>query len=470
MGSSQTSNPPIQRPPPHVYKIEEFKELMKRINLLNGKKSHKNYMMSLTKEDYNEYENFIKKYSNYQNIERFCIPIIGVINSGKSTFLNYLLNLCFLQMGENETTKFISIIRHKEEAIIPEIYEVEIKKRDDNAFNFYEKGDNLLSSSDPNKVNEILLEIIRKRNEDIKNKEDGDKNNIEPENYFLIIRVKIPLFENEYKKYSNFIDFLDIPGLDSTKRNVDGFDDFIKIIFKNILFPVFLSDVLSFENEQLKKLIIKFLNYFYEINPQYENTFNNIFFILNKIDLVKNENDKEKLKNKFKKNFSNIEIVGSKKINIPINENEDLISISAENLYMSNEQNIASKIILEIISNAIQYTGNNFKVFAKKFLKENYNIIIPNSNNIQGDENLNSKLQLINHYIKKKCQGLDGTEFDLKEYTYLSNQRINLNMQNDEKVKEMLLKKIKSKFDEFLSFEFDELYSKLLSIRQIQKN
>ena len=280
---------------------------------MNGKKSHKNYMMSLTKEDYNEYENFIKKYSNYQNIERFCIPIIGVINSGKSTFLNYLLNLFFLQIGENETTKFISIIRHKEEAIIPEIYEVEIKKRDDNAFNFCEKGDNLLSSSDPNKVNEILLEKIRKRNEDIKNKEDGDKNNIEPENYFLIIRVKIPLFENEYKKYSNFIDFLDIPGLDSTKRNVDGFEDFIKIIFKNILFPVFLSDVLSFETEQMKKLIIKFLNYFYEINPQYENTFNNIFFILNKIDLVKNEKEKEKLINKFKKNFSNIEIAGSKK-------------------------------------------------------------------------------------------------------------------------------------------------------------
>ena len=99
----------------------------------------------------------------------------------------------------------------------------------------------------------------------------------------------------------------------------------------------------------MKKLIIKFLNYFYEINPQYENTFNHIFFILNKIDLVKNEKEKEKLINKFKKNFSNIEIAGSKKIDIPINENDNLISISAENLYMSNEQNIASKIILEII-------------------------------------------------------------------------------------------------------------------------
>ncbi len=181
---------------------------------------------------------------------------------------------------------------------------------------------------------------------------------------------------------------------------------------------------------------------------------------MNKIDLAKNENEKEKLINKFKKNFSNIEIEGSKKIDIPINENDNLISISAENLYMSNEQNIASKIILEIISNAIQYTGNNFKVFAKNFLKDKYNIIISNSNNIQGDENLNSKLQLINHYIKKKCQGLDKVEFDLKEYTYLSNQRINLNMEIDEKVKEMLLKKIKTKFDEFLSFKFDELYSK----------
>ncbi len=33
-------------------------------------------------------------------------------------------------------------------------------------------------------------------------------------------------------------------------------------------------------------------------------------------------------------------------------------------------------------------------------------------------------------------------------------------MEIDEKVKEMLLKKIKTKFDEFLSFKFDELYSK----------
>ncbi len=98
MGSS--SNPPIQRPPPYVYKKEEFEKLMKKINLLNGKKIHKNYMMSLTIEDYNEYEKFTKKYSNYQKIERFCIPIIGIINSGKSTFLNYLLNLFFLQIGE----------------------------------------------------------------------------------------------------------------------------------------------------------------------------------------------------------------------------------------------------------------------------------------------------------------------------------------------------------------------------------
>ncbi len=75
---------------------------------------------------------------------------------------------------------------------------------------------------------------------------------------------------------------------------------------------------------------------------------------MNKIDLAKNENEKEKLINKFKKNFSNIEIEGSKKIDIPINENDNLISISAENLYMSNEQINASKIILEIISSANQ--------------------------------------------------------------------------------------------------------------------
>jgi GTPase Era involved in 16S rRNA processing len=73
---------------------------------------------------------FTKKYGLYLGIKRFAIPIIGVINSGKSTFLNQILNLNnILQIGDKVTTRFITIIRHDKNATIPEVYQVEIEKR-----------------------------------------------------------------------------------------------------------------------------------------------------------------------------------------------------------------------------------------------------------------------------------------------------------------------------------------------------
>ena len=71
--------------------------------------------------------NFQKKYGKYININRFAIPIIGAISSGKSTFLNNFLNLNnILQMGERVTTRFITIIRHDKNTDIPELYHVQI--------------------------------------------------------------------------------------------------------------------------------------------------------------------------------------------------------------------------------------------------------------------------------------------------------------------------------------------------------
>ena len=76
----------------------------------------------------------INKWKNssypYMDIERFSIPIISTVSAGKSSFLNFLLNLenNKLQTGESITTKFCVIIRHKKGEKKGKIYKVIVKK------------------------------------------------------------------------------------------------------------------------------------------------------------------------------------------------------------------------------------------------------------------------------------------------------------------------------------------------------
>lgn len=45
---------------------------------------------------------------------RKIIPLIGIISSGKSTFLQALINSDILESGGTTTTKFPCLIKHKE--------------------------------------------------------------------------------------------------------------------------------------------------------------------------------------------------------------------------------------------------------------------------------------------------------------------------------------------------------------------
>ena len=169
----------------------------------------------------------------------------------------------------------------------------------------------MLNSLNNKNLYDILKEKIKKRNYDIsetrKNEDKKSENFLEPENYFLIIKTKIPLFEEEqYKEYGNLIDFLDIPGLDENGNS--NFDNFIGPIFKNILFPIFICDVQSYSDDEPKNLIKQFFEYYFKIitskySIEKNKSFNQGFYILNKIDLVK-DNEKEDIIEDFKEKFS----------------------------------------------------------------------------------------------------------------------------------------------------------------------
>ena len=133
-------------------------------------KNYKDEIIELFQKDQDQnikqqIQQFNLSYSKYEELERFSIPIIGKISSGKSTILNYILDLKgVLQVQSKTTTKFICIIRHNRSLKDknPLIYSVNFVPRGDldNHYNFVK---NELIKGD-------IKKIIEKRNHDLMEK------------------------------------------------------------------------------------------------------------------------------------------------------------------------------------------------------------------------------------------------------------------------------------------------------------
>ena len=450
------------------YKTNEFNKLMEKLILFNSALKA-NFKFD---DDYNFNNNikdiFLKKYGLFLGIERFFIPIIGIINSGKSTFMNNFLNLKnILQIGDITTTRFMCIIRHDKNAKVPELYNVKIEKRNENGYNFKEKGVNLLKIND----NKSVSQIIENLNNDIKKNENSQKYITNPENYFLIVKTNVPIFEGEFEEYGNLIDFIDMPGLDEIKENgTNIFDDFIQIIFSNILFPLFIFDVQTFEDDNAKNILIKYLDYYYSVINIYNFNENNKFdkgiFILNKIDLL-NEDIKE-IKKEFEKVFSSIVLSNGKELIIQLKYENNYFGISAKQLFTNGNNSFLDNILDDIIKESKNSNFNSFKKFIKNYFLTKYKIDLTKAN--EENENLNEQLKIINDILKNKCKNLNNPQFTLKEYTYLSKQNKNKNKDIEDcnqKIIKCITEKIKNEIEIYLNFDFEGLIDKI-NINEIE--
>ena len=115
-----------------------------------------------------EIQNFNSYYENYYSkfigLKRFSIPVFGKISSGKSTLLNYILNLHgIFETNYNISTKFICIVRHNSKLITgPKMYNVSVSERGEyikdnkkiKLWNFEEDGE----------INGNIKQIIEDRN------------------------------------------------------------------------------------------------------------------------------------------------------------------------------------------------------------------------------------------------------------------------------------------------------------------
>ena len=137
------------------------------------------------------------------------IIVVGMISSGKSTFLNSLLGISYLEANDNITTKMVVIIRYNEKLDKPKFYHLKVIEDKDieGGYLFEKDGDESIGE----------IEII-KRISEINKQEAKFSENGEPkyDNLFYMIETNIKSIEN--KEFLKTHDFYDIPGLNEFMR------------------------------------------------------------------------------------------------------------------------------------------------------------------------------------------------------------------------------------------------------------
>ena len=131
---------------------------------------------------------------------RKIVPVAARISSGKSTLLNTLYNIDFLECKANITTKFINLLRYNPNIHQPIFYHLKLKK----------EGDEYIFYKDLSEKYEGEKEIIE-ANKDI-NKKLLNEKEVEYEDIFYMTEINRKSFIKD-KNYLLTHDLCDMPGL-----------------------------------------------------------------------------------------------------------------------------------------------------------------------------------------------------------------------------------------------------------------
>ena len=273
--------------------------------------------------------------------------MISTISAGKSSILNYILKLKNnkLETGPNITTKFCVIIRDNKKYKKGKIFNVSVEKRGDiDKYNFIKQEE----------IKEDPKIFIKKRNNLIKEKWEN-KNEIKDIGlFFILLEIDTGLFEGELRKYSGFIEFIDIPGLNE-KEGDFYIRNLLPFIKPNILFPILMLDATNFKskdvfhvfNEMFNPYLSKHLNDTKNEKIQYDLDIqkytlniskNNSLILINKLNLCQKSE-----RNEIKEDIIN---TTSGKLNISLNLdiNLFLINAKAKNLEVNKFQSFLNYI------------------------------------------------------------------------------------------------------------------------------
>ena len=382
--------------------------------------------------------------------DRKAVPVIGMVSSGKSTFLNSLLGIDVLEAKDNITTKFVCIIRYNADLLLPKFYHVILKEnQESNDYNYYKDGEEA-------KGIENIKKMISSINTD--NKEtDSEPNYI---NLFYVLETPIKNIEN--KQFLSKYDFYDIPGLnefikeqkteseniinetknlDEKKKENDeddddeekpdnlseapvektikvtkGFDDdinnapredmkYIRGLFQYFKNKIDFGILIIDTERHYKPQNIQIIE---ELHKIIEMKFENFLFVLNKID--KSEN-REEAKSKCRSFFINS--IDSSVFNI-----ENNVFVAIDSLQLKNEFLLKSDF------------ESYFKYYFNKYYEKYVATKTPNSSSKEEEINSYSFIDFLNEkmtenvkeepqeYLEKLAENVSKKELKIVETIY----------------------------------------------------
>ena len=440
--------------------ISDIKEKIDIINYLISKFESKIKRMQ-NKNIQELCENFKYNYNTLSGIKRFCIPVFGKISSGKSTLLNYILHLHgVFETDYNISTKFVCIVRHNPNLInTSKIYNVSVNKRDE-----YKKGDKTYKLWNFEKGEEIVgdvKEIIERRNHDLEKLGYRDSH---WEKYFMILETNIPLFKGENEVYSDYFEFMDIPGLNEfndTKNEGEHFyyKELLPFFIYNIGFCLYVFDAEKQQSTDSISIIDNIMEKYYDNDEKKQK---NSIFILNKIDKVK---DKDAEIDNFKK-------ILEENLKCHIEKDGFFIGISALLLYLKS---FKYESFFDYLFYIIEEKKDNDEIiedFVIQKMSKDFNTEIEENLDIDSENHISDLegkiLKQLNNKIVKK--GFNG-DFSEANYIYYKkyfdslvkdNKNEDLGFQH-KKFVETISNCFKNVFNNYINnFKYDNLSQELL--------
>ena len=140
-------------------------------------------------------------------IKNIC-PVIGMISSGKSSILNALFNMDYLEARTDTTTKIVTIIRYNPKATKPKLFGLELINDGNDNYTFYK-------NNEPEAIGkEDIKEKVVKLNKDLQQKDKP-----EYEKIFHMLEIgEVNFIQKEFLE-SN--DLADVPGVSENIKQAD---------------------------------------------------------------------------------------------------------------------------------------------------------------------------------------------------------------------------------------------------------
>jgi len=200
----------------------------------------KNYgnIVNILKDDFK----ILKKYIFNSNLK--FIPILGVSNSGKSSFINCLLEKNILPCDSTECTRRAIIIRYLEEKEKTSLYSIKFNSSENlNDIYYYYTKKELISEN-----LEEIKEIISILNESFPSKEEDS---------FLLLETNIKFLENpkiDLVMNKRDICFIDFPGHNTSNNSFFNNNIYQKVL-KMSSFFVYINNGKAFKENANKMLL-----------------------------------------------------------------------------------------------------------------------------------------------------------------------------------------------------------------------